>query len=65
MRIDAHQHSWRYNPTDYAWMSDAMDVLPPPCNAGMASAPCWMMSQLRLALGVSEDKIFDDSRNFR
>jgi hypothetical protein len=27
MRIDAHQHFWRYNPTDYSWMSDSMDIL--------------------------------------
>jgi len=27
MRIDAHQHFWRYNPTDYAWMSNSMDIL--------------------------------------
>jgi L-fuconolactonase len=27
MRIDAHQHFWRYNPTDYAWMTGAMDIL--------------------------------------
>jgi L-fuconolactonase len=27
MRIDAHQHFWRYNATDYTWMSDAMDIL--------------------------------------
>jgi L-fuconolactonase len=27
MRIDAHQHFWRYNPTDYAWMSNTMDIL--------------------------------------
>lgn len=26
-RIDAHQHFWKYNPTDYVWMTDAMDVL--------------------------------------
>jgi L-fuconolactonase len=27
LRIDAHQHFWRYNPTDYVWMNDAMGVL--------------------------------------
>ena len=27
MRIDSHQHFWRYNSTDYVWMSDAMDSL--------------------------------------
>jgi len=27
MRIDAHQHFWRYNPTDYVWMSDEMEIL--------------------------------------
>lgn len=27
MRIDAHQHFWNYNPTDYVWMSDEMTVL--------------------------------------
>lgn len=27
MRIDSHQHFWRYNDTDYVWMTDAMDVL--------------------------------------
>jgi L-fuconolactonase len=27
MHLDAHQHFWRYNPTDYSWMSDSMDIL--------------------------------------
>jgi L-fuconolactonase len=27
LRIDAHQHFWRYNSSDYVWMTDAMDVL--------------------------------------
>jgi len=27
MRIDAHQHFWRYQPTDYPWMSADMQVL--------------------------------------
>jgi L-fuconolactonase len=27
MRLDSHQHFWRYNPTDYVWMTDAMRVL--------------------------------------
>jgi L-fuconolactonase len=27
MRLDSHQHFWRYNPTDYVWMTDVMDVL--------------------------------------
>ena len=27
MRIDAHQHFWRYNPKQHVWMTDAMDVL--------------------------------------
>ena len=22
MKIDAHQHFWQYNQTDYVWMSD-------------------------------------------
>lgn len=25
--IDAHHHLWKYNPRDYAWMSDAMTIL--------------------------------------
>jgi L-fuconolactonase len=25
--IDAHHHLWKYNATDYAWMSDAMEAL--------------------------------------
>jgi len=34
MRIDAHQHFWRYNPTEYGWIDDSMaslqrDFLPP------------------------------------
>lgn len=24
MRIDAHQHFWRYNPADYGWIDDSM-----------------------------------------
>jgi len=27
MRIDAHQHFWRYSPIEHTWMSDAMGVL--------------------------------------
>ncbi|MGB6192385.1 MAG: amidohydrolase family protein, partial [Terracidiphilus sp.] len=27
MRLDAHQHFWRYNPADYGWITDAMAVL--------------------------------------
>ncbi|NOX56461.1 MAG: amidohydrolase family protein [Planctomycetes bacterium] len=27
MQIDAHQHFWRYNPVDYDWMTDEMQVL--------------------------------------
>jgi len=27
MRLDSHQHFWRYNPADYVWMTEEMDVL--------------------------------------
>ncbi len=27
MRVDAHQHFWKYSPTEYAWISDQMAVL--------------------------------------
>lgn len=27
MRIDSHQHFWRYNSSDYVWMDERMDVL--------------------------------------
>ena len=27
MRIDAHQHFWRYNPEEYGWIDDSMSVL--------------------------------------
>src|SRR5579859_5446514 len=27
MRIDTHQHFWRYNPRDYVWMTDRMGSL--------------------------------------
>jgi L-fuconolactonase len=27
MRIDAHQHFWRYDATEYAWIDDSMSVL--------------------------------------
>jgi L-fuconolactonase len=27
MRIDSHQHFWRYSPTEHTWMSDAMSAL--------------------------------------
>jgi L-fuconolactonase len=27
VRLDAHQHYWQYNPTDYVWMTDRMAVL--------------------------------------
>jgi L-fuconolactonase len=27
MRIDAHQHFWRYNPVDYAWIDESMAAI--------------------------------------
>ena len=27
MRVDAHQHFWRYDPAGYGWMGDGMDAL--------------------------------------
>ena len=27
MRLDSHQHFWRYNASDYVWMNDEMEVL--------------------------------------
>src|ERR1700733_13401611 len=27
MRLDAHQHFWHYSPTEYAWISERMDIL--------------------------------------
>jgi L-fuconolactonase len=27
MRIDAHQHFWKYNPSEYSWITDQMEVL--------------------------------------
>ena len=27
MRIDSHQHFWKYNPSEQVWMTDAMEVL--------------------------------------
>lgn len=27
MRIDSHQHFWSYNPKEYGWISDDMDIL--------------------------------------
>ena len=27
MIIDAHHHLWKYNPADYGWMDDSMNVL--------------------------------------
>lgn len=27
MKLDAHQHFWRYNPAEHMWMTDAMKVL--------------------------------------
>jgi len=27
MRIDAHQHFWKYNTSDYSWISDQMKIL--------------------------------------
>ncbi|MCP4402859.1 MAG: hypothetical protein GY801_36855 [bacterium] len=27
MRIDAHQHFWRYNPDEHVWMTEEMDIL--------------------------------------
>ncbi len=27
MKIDSHHHFWKYNPDEYGWMSDAMNVI--------------------------------------
>lgn len=27
MKIDSHQHFWKYNPTDYGWIDDRMKIL--------------------------------------
>jgi L-fuconolactonase len=27
MRLDAHQHFWKYNPAHQSWMTDQMEVL--------------------------------------
>ena len=27
MRIDAHQHFWRYTPAEYGWIDDPMRVI--------------------------------------
>jgi L-fuconolactonase len=27
MRLDAHQHFWRYRPTEYSWITDRMGIL--------------------------------------
>ena len=27
MRIDAHQHFWRYNPAEYDWIDESMQSL--------------------------------------
>lgn len=43
MRIDSHQHFWRYEPAEYGWIDDRMaslrrDWLPPDAQREMASA---------------------------
>ena len=43
MRIDAHQHFWRYDPAEYGWISDSMrllrrDFLPPDLRRAAAEA---------------------------
>ncbi len=43
MRIDSHQHFWRYEPAEYGWIDDRMaslrrDWLPPEAQREMASA---------------------------
>src|ERR1700756_3222215 len=27
MRVDAHQHFWKYNPTEYEWIDDSMAAI--------------------------------------
>ena len=27
MRVDAHQHFWRYDPVEHNWMNEEMEVL--------------------------------------
>ncbi len=43
MKIDTHQHYWRYQPQDFGWISDSMpvlqhDFLPADCHASMREA---------------------------
>ena len=27
MKIDSHQHFWKYDPVEYAWIDESMNVL--------------------------------------
>ena len=43
MKIDTHQHYWRYRPAEFPWISDAMpalqqDCMPVDCEAAMRAA---------------------------
>ena len=43
MKIDTHQHYWRYQPKDFGWISDSMPVLqqdfaPADCQDAMRAA---------------------------
>ena len=27
IKIDSHHHFWKYNPTEYGWIDDSMEIL--------------------------------------
>jgi L-fuconolactonase len=60
-RIDAHQHFWRYDPAEYAWIDDAMaglrrDCLPDEAQREMAGAG------VDLCVAVQARQTLDETR---
>src|SRR5215831_3222190 len=72
MRIDAHQHFWRYSPEEYAWIDDSMpglcrDFLPAELNAelyragfeaSIAVQACHRLEETRWLLELAETESF-------
>src|SRR4029077_2524770 len=60
MKIDSHQHFWRYNPARHSWITDAMavlkrDFLPPDLNQELQA------SGIDASIAVQADQSEDET----
>ena len=61
MRLDAHQHFWRYTPAEYPWMTDALA----PLRRDYLPADLWPLldaHQLSGSIAVQACQTVDEAR---